>query len=182
VVLTDISPDGKFLVCQSGGVILIVPLTGSDPQGRKAIEYLRGESTYGFARLSPDGRFVAFPSDEIQAERFEVYVKPFDTSAGAAADGDQKWRVSKDGTLGMLSWREDSKEIFFRGLNLESTELDVMAVDVNATHPFRAGTPRLLFKLPGTPGGSLGNISRDGQRFVFAIDVPAQATASAKNR
>src|SRR6266545_819320 len=42
VGVTDISPDGKFLVCDSGGVILVVP-TGSDPKSRKEIEFLREE-------------------------------------------------------------------------------------------------------------------------------------------
>ena len=180
VVLTDITPDGKFLVCDSGGVILVVSLTGSDPKARKVVEYLRGEFEYNFGRLSPDGRFMAFRSDEAQAERAEVYIKPFDASAGAAG-GDPKWRVSKDGALGMLAWRADGKEVFFRGLDLDSNDLEVMAADVNTTPTFSVGTPRLLFKLPGPLGGSLGNISRDGQRFVFAINVPASATEGAEH-
>jgi len=49
----------------------------------------------------------------------------------------------------------------------------VMAVDVTTTPTFRAGVPKLLFKLPGPLGGNLGNISRDGQQFVFAVNVPA---------
>jgi Tol biopolymer transport system component len=181
MVLTDITPDGKFLVCDSGGVIFTVPLTGSDPRSRKATEYLRGEFEYGFGRLSPDGRFMAFRSDEVQAERAEVYIKPFDASAGAAGDGDPKWRVSKDGALGMLAWRSDGKEIFFRGLDLDSNDLEVMAAEVNTAPTFSVGTPKLLFKLPGPLGGSLGNISRNGQRFVFAINVPASATESAEH-
>ena len=63
------------------------------------------------------------------------------------------------------------------GLNLESNELLVMSVEVATTPTFRAGTPKLLFKLPGPLGGNLGNISRDGQRFVFAINVPAANSA-----
>ncbi len=181
VSLTDISSDGKSLVCASGGVILIVPLTGSDPRGRKAIEYLRNEFDNGIGRLSPDSRFIAFRSDEAQPERGEVYVKPFDASAGTAGDGDAKRQVSKDGVNAMVSWRGDGKEIFFRGLSLDSNDLLVMAVDVNSTPTFRTGTPRLLFKLPGPLNAGLGSISRDGQRFVFAINVPAGATASAES-
>jgi len=56
---------------------------------------------------------------------------------------------------------------------LDSNDLRVMAVEVTTTPTFRAGTPKLLFKLPGPQGGNLGNISRDGQRFVFAVNVPA---------
>jgi hypothetical protein len=78
--------------------------------------------------------------------------------------------------MAMLHWRADGKEIFFRGQNLESNELLVMSVDVATTPTFTAGTPKVLFKLPGPLGGNLGNISRDGQKFVFAINVPAAGT------
>src|SRR5262245_13562766 len=176
VLPTDISPDGKFLVCDSGGVILVVPLAGTDPASRKEIEYLREEFTDGIGRLSPDGKYMAFRSDEKQPERGEVYVRPFDASTGKPGDG--KWQVSKDGVNAMLHWRADGKEIFFRGLNLESNDLLVMSVDVTTTPTFSAGAPRLLFKLPGPLGGNLGNISRDGQRFVFAVNVSANTTSS----
>jgi Tol biopolymer transport system component len=173
VVVTDIAADGKFLVCDSGGVILIVPLTG-DTASRKEIEYLREEFTDTVGRLSPDGRFMAFRSDEAQPERGEVYVRPFDAATGQPGNG--KWRVSQDGVLAMLHWRADGREMFFRGQNLESNELLVMSVDVATTPTFSAQTPKLLFKLPGPLGGNLGNISRDGQRFVFAVNVPAAGT------
>jgi Tol biopolymer transport system component len=171
--VTDISPDGKFIVCDSGGVILLVPLTG-DPASRQATEYLRDEFTDNVGRLSPDGKFLAFRSDEAQPERGEVYVRPFDASTNKP--GTVKWRVSKDGVLAMVHWRADGKEIFFRGLNLESNELRVMSVDVTTTPTFTVGSPKLLFKLPGPLGGNLGNISRDGQQFVFAVNVPAGET------
>ena len=173
VGLSDISPDGKFLICDSGGVIMVVPLTG-DTASRKEIEFLREEFSDNIGRLSPDGRFMAFRSDEAQPERGEVYVRPFNASTGLPGDG--KWQVSKDGVMAMLHWRADGKEIFFRGQNLESNELLVMSVDVATTPTFSAGTPKVLFKLPGPLGGNLGNVSRDGQRFVFAVNVPASGT------
>jgi WD40-like Beta Propeller Repeat len=178
VALTDISADGKFLVCDSGGVILVVPLTGSDAASRKEIEYLREEFTDGVARLSPDGKFMAYRSDEAQPERGEVYVRPFDASTGKPGGG--KWQVSKDGVNAMVHWRADGKEIFFRGQNLESNELQVMSVDVATTPTFSTGTPKLLFKLPGPLAGNIGNISRDGQRFVFAVNVSANVSSESK--
>lgn len=173
VSVSDISADGKFMVCDSGGIIMMVPLTG-DVASRKEIEFLREEFTDGIGRLSPDGRFIAFRSDEAEAERGEVYVRTFD--AAKMQPGEGKWRLSKDGVLAMLHWRADGKEVFFRGQNLESSELLVMSVDVTTAPTFTAGTPKVLFKLPGPLGGNLGNISRDGQRFVFAVNVPAAGT------
>ena len=178
VGLSDISPDGKFLVCDLGGFIVAVPLTG-DPASRKGIEFLRTEFTDTLGRLSPDGRFMAYRSDEAQAERGEIYVRPFNAATGLPGDG--KWRVSKDGVQAMLHWRADGKEIFFRGQNLESNELLVVSVDVETTPTFKPGTPKVLFKLPGPIGGNLGNVSRDGQRFVFAVNVPAASTTDSSN-
>jgi Tol biopolymer transport system component len=175
--VTDISTDEKLMVVDAGGLILSVPLTG-DPKSRKEIETLREEFTDDLGRLSPDGRFIAFRSDEAQAERGEIYVRPFDASTGQV--GKDKWRVSKEGVLAMLHWRADGKEMFFRGLNLESNELLVMSVDVTTTPTFSAGTPKVLFKLPGPLGGNLGNVSRDGQRFVFAINVSAGTPPTAE--
>jgi Tol biopolymer transport system component len=173
VGLTDISSDGKSLVCDSGGVIMLVPLTG-DVASRKEIEFIRDEFTDLTGRLSPDGRYIAYRSDEAQPERFEVYVRPVDTAKMQPGSG--KWRVSKEGVAAMLHWRGDGKEIFFRGQNLESNEMLVMSAEVSTAPTFTTGTPKLLFKLPGPLGGNLGNVSRDGQRFVFAVNVPAGGT------
>ena len=171
LTLSDVSPDGQSLICESGGVILTVPLTMSDAKARTAIETLREEFDDDTGRVSPDGRFLLFRSDEKQAERFEVYVRPFDPSTGKV--GEQKWQISKDGAGAMLHWRDDGKEVFFRGLDLDTNDLRVMAVEVGASPEFHAGAPRMLFKLPGPLSGNLGNIRSDGQQFVFAINVPA---------
>src|SRR5207237_1249678 len=103
---------GKFLVCASGGVILMVPLTGTDPLARKAIEFSREEFNVNVGRFSPDGRFIAYISDEADPDRNEVYVRGFNTSTGMAAEG--KWQLSKDGALGMELWRQDGKEFLYR--------------------------------------------------------------------
>jgi Tol biopolymer transport system component len=171
IQLTDISPDGKYLLCGSGGVLLVVPLTGTDAQERKAIEFSRGEYNETTGRFSPDGKFVAYRSDEDSPVKGEVYVRPFDAATGKPSDG--KWKVSKDGVNAMIHWRSDGKEIFFRGLNLDSNDLVVMSADVSAAQGFQAVAPKVLFRLPGPLGGNLNNISRDGQRFVFAVNVPA---------
>jgi Tol biopolymer transport system component len=182
--LSDISPDGKFLVCDSGGVILLVPLTVSDPAARKPIEYLREEFDDGIGRISPDGRFIAYRSDEAKPEQFEIYVRPFD--AAKPVPDDKKWRVSKDGVFGnstlfgfpaMLHWRGDGKEIFFRGRELDSNDLKMMAADVETSPNFRVGTPKVLFRVAGPITSGLGAITRDGQRFVLPIHVPADKTA-----
>ena len=171
--LTDISPDGKFLACASGGVLLVVPLTGTDPLARKAIEYSRDEFDLNAGRFSPDGRFMAYRSNEDDPDRGEVYVRAFNASTGTAGEG--KWKLSNKGAAGMQFWRGDGKEFFFRQFNEPAIEdMVVMSAEVTTTPGFQAETPKPLFKLPGPINGNLGNISRDGQRFVFAINVPAR--------
>ena len=91
VNLRDISADGKHLLFNSGGVILVLPL-GGDATTRKAIELSREEFLVNGGVLSPDGRLIAFTSNETEA--FELYVRPFDAATGAAA-GDAKRRCRR---------------------------------------------------------------------------------------
>ena len=119
---------------------------------------------------------MAYLSDEIVADTLEVYVRPFDASQPDAGAGDAKPAlVSATGALGMISWRQDGKELYYL-----TPEWEVMAVDVTTTPTFQAETPRLLFKFPGPLPGNprqWKNVSRDGQRFVFNINVLVSVSA-----
>ena len=163
--LSDVSQDGQFVTFTSGGVVLVVPLTGTDPFARQAIEFAREEFQTRGGRFSPDGRFMAYVSAE--SGEPEVYVRPFDASSDpTTAEG--QWQVSHDGAAGMISWRGDGQEMYF----VNAGQQVVMAVDVTTTPVFRVGTPRPLFRLTRTvAGGGSKNISRDGQRFVFVMPV-----------
>jgi hypothetical protein len=174
MVLTDWSADGKFLTFHDG-VLHVVSLSGDqNALERPAIEWLRDEYNVAQARFSPDSRFMAYLSDETEAEIFEVYVRPFEASTPEAGAGDAKpVQVSNAGARGMIFWRQDGEELYYL-----TPDWEVMAVDVTTTPTFHAGTPRLLFTLPGRLDGNpeqWKNVSRDGQRFVFAIDVPESA-------
>ena len=105
--------------------------------------------------------------------RNEVYVRPFNPATGTAGEG--KWQLSRDGAAGMQAWRADGKEFFFR----QSTRLSegpnppllVMSATVTTTPTFKSETPKPLFSIPGPQTGNFGNISRDGQRFVFSVNL-----------
>jgi hypothetical protein len=103
-------------------------------------------------------------------------VRPFDASnPEAGAGGAKPVQVSTTGALGMIFWRQDGKEMYY--LNPDWV---VMAVEVTTTPTFQAGTPRFLFKLPGRLPGNpqrMKNVSGDGQRFVFTINVPVSVSA-----
>ena len=82
------------------------------------------------ARLSPDGRYVAYSSSE--SRRTEVYVQ-------AAPPANGKWQISVAGGS-QPRWRRDGKELFFVSLDRK-----LMAVDIQAGTGAAAGAPRVLF-------------------------------------
>ena len=167
IVLTDSSPDGKFLVFFTG-VLVMVPLTGSDPLARKSIDWLRDEYDNVGGKFSPDGRYIAYLANVEDPMALDVYVRPFDASKPDSPPPGEAVQVSKNAVAsGMISWRADGKELYFM-----TRDWEVMAVDVTTTPTFQAGTPKLLFKLPVQPVGNAlqwKNVSGDGQRFVFSM-------------
>jgi len=176
MVLTDWSPDGKFLTFYTG-VLLVVPLRANEKAlDRKAIEWLREDYDVVQGRFSPDGRFLAYLSNEADAEKMQVYVRPFDPNKPETPGPGSAVQVSKNGSIGMIFWRQDAKEMYFM-----TRDWEVMAVDITTTPAFQAGTPRLLFKLQGPLPGNPAqwkNVSSDGERFIFAM--PTTATAPAR--
>jgi len=187
MALTDWSADGRFLTFHDGcaGVLHVLPLSGDQKAlERKAIEWLRDEYNVAQARFSPDSRLMAYlsnefnTSEEIESNIYEVYVRLFDASKPeAGAGGAKPVQVSTAGARGMIFWRQDGKEMYYL-----TPDWEVMAVEVTTTPTFQAGTPRLLFKLPGRLPlvgfpNQWKNVSRDGQRFVFSINVPVSVSA-----
>ena len=82
--------------------------------------------------------------------------------------------TNSNGAGGMLSWRQDGKELYYM-----TRDFEVMAVDITTTPAFQAGAPRLLFKLPRpVPAAAQGkSVSPDGQQFIIAMPA-ARATPS----
>ena len=171
MILTDWSPDGRYMTFFTG-VLLLVPVTTKQPAlERKEIEWLREDYDALQGRFSPDQRYMAFLSNEADFDRLEVYVRPFDPNKPEAPTGPAV-KVSEKGAIGMVSWRGDGKEMYFMNRDWE-----VLAVDITTTPTFKAGTPRVLFKLPGPLPGNppqWSNVSRDGQRFIFAMPTTAR--------
>jgi Tol biopolymer transport system component len=177
IPLTDWSPDGQFLSVNGGNVLWTL-----SAHNNSAFQMPPSEFNVFGARVSPDGRFVAYVSDESGTK--QVYVRPFDPSSGFSR-AVSPWRISSDGGVGMVQWRRDGRELYY-----VSSEGGVMAVDVNTTPSFHAGSPTLLFRLPetfplnrtnypdcscaGAGGCEQGSISRDGNTFVFAVPTPPE--------
>lgn len=129
-------------------VLISTPFLESDPQ------------------LSPDGRWLAYISDE--TGRVEVYVRE-------PREGSQQWQISVDGGW-VPRWRGDGRELFY-----VEPDGGVMAVSIRTQPVFRAGTPKVLFALPEAPvfGTPLfEDVTADGQRFL--LNLPVEARTSVK--
>lgn len=153
------SADGRYLVYHEDD-----PATGSDiwllqlGGERKPRLYLRTQFDERTGQISPDGRWMAYTSNE--SGQLEVYVSTFpEPNRG-------KWPVSVGGGAQAM-WRRDGKELFY-----VSPEMKVLSVQVK-TGPgaFEASRPQLLFTRPRA-GLSYTNrgvdyaVTADGKRFL----------------
>jgi Tol biopolymer transport system component len=165
VGLSDWSPDGKFLTFTTG-VLLMVPLQPEQKAlDRKAIEWLREDYDAVNGRFSPDGRLLAYMSNEKDVLTMQVYVRPFDSAKPDAPAGPAVQVTNVKGGAGGMLWRQDGKEMYFL-----TRDREAMAVDITTTPQVQIGTPRLLFKFSDPLVGA-GDASPDGQRFVVAMPV-----------
>ena len=170
IILSDWSATG-YLVTALGGDIFALPIGPGTDASRKLIPVVQTMAREFGPDLSPDGRWLAYISDE--TGRQELYVRPFAPaggSDGAATPITGKWMVSKSGTLGLARWRQDSKELLF-----VDADGNLMSVDVAASPVFKSGIPQKLFALPRpfltqTPQpGTLADVASDGQRLLLAM-------------
>jgi Tol biopolymer transport system component len=176
-VPTSWSPDGRTLLYFNPvppSRLWFLPLGGAD---RKPVLIERSEFNQGVPRFSPDGRWIAYSSNE--SGKDQIYVRPFTPSSTAgtsAANGmpvTGKWMVSKDGGTTPL-WRRDGKELLY----LSAAGGTAMAVDVSTTGVFQAGVPKALFNVP--PGVLFWDVAPDGKRFVMAAPAVASTAAQPK--
>jgi hypothetical protein len=158
-VQPDWSHDGRYMIYgvrrgpDNGGDLLYVEISPNGEAG-EAQNFAATDADESSGRFAPDGRFVAYVSNE--SGRSEVYVRSFPDGAG-------KWQVSSNGGA-FPRWRRDGSELYY----VDGTTL--MAVPVSPGQGFVAGTPQALFNTPLLASvvspGTLYDVSADGQRFL----------------
>jgi serine/threonine protein kinase len=150
----NLSPDEKFLVfSRFGGTgfdIFVLPLTGEGKPIPVAQTRFREEQP----QFSPDGKWIAYTSDE--SGQPEVYVQPFPTSGS-------KWQISNGGGTQPM-WLRDGKELFFMG-----EDRKLYATDIHVSSTFEFGMPHSLFEVHGRSYVP----ARDGQRFLVNMSSDA---------
>jgi Tol biopolymer transport system component len=120
------------------------------------------------AQFSPDGKWVAYQSNE--TGRFEIYVQPFPGVEG-------KSLISTNGG-GQVRWRRDGKELFY--VALDGRLMAIPVQPASSIHAGDAGTPVPLFA-PSMGGGLQERqqyvVSSDGQRFLMKTVTEAATTS-----
>ncbi|MDQ5858632.1 MAG: hypothetical protein M3542_10225, partial [Acidobacteriota bacterium] len=159
-VPTSWSPDGRFLLYQAPGDRTRWDVWMLSLSDGKTTPVLQTEFEEVGGAVSPDGRWLAYVSNE--SGRFEVYVQPFPGPGG-------KWQVSTAGGNYPV-WRGDGKELFYLALDGK-----FMAVEIRTGAAVESGIPKALFGVP-TKGSSGRNfdVSADGQRFLVNTPVEVE--------
>jgi dipeptidyl aminopeptidase/acylaminoacyl peptidase len=160
------SPDGQRLAFTN-----VSPTTGRDIMvlslaDRKAQPFLTTPFVEGAPEFSPDGRWLAYTSDE--SSRFEVYVQPYPGPGG-------KWQISTEGGT-EPKWNPNGRELSYRNGS------KMMVVEIATQPGFSAGTPRMLFEkayvlTPVPQTFQYYDVSRDGQRFLMVKEGQSVPTS-----
>jgi Tol biopolymer transport system component len=156
-VVTDWSRDGHFLLYSQNllnnrSELWVLPMDGAGE--RKPIPFVRTEFNSRSGRFSPDGRWIAYQSNE--SGNYEIYVRSFPASQA----GGGKWMVSQGGGT-EPRWRRDGKELFY----LRAGEVMASEVSIRGT-AFQSGIPKPLFKATLVQAW---DVSADGTKFLFPL-------------
>jgi dipeptidyl aminopeptidase/acylaminoacyl peptidase len=169
---TDWSRDGRYVVYASLDPktqwdLWSLPMLGSHA-AQKPVSFLQTEFNEHLGRLSPDGRWLAYVSDESGTN--EVYVATFPAGEG-------KTRISLNGGS-EPRWDGQGKELFYL-----APDKRLMAVTVNLGTKVQIGSTATLFKIHTGPTRNFGfdvnySVTRDGQRFLISTAAEGFSAAS----
>jgi Tol biopolymer transport system component/tRNA A-37 threonylcarbamoyl transferase component Bud32 len=153
------SPDGRYLLYRvtggsTGNDLLALPTFGD----RRPIPLSATSFNEEDGRFSPDGRSVAYSTDE--SGEHEVYIARFPAGGG-------KTRVSTAGGS-HPRWRRDGKELFYLSLDNK-----IVSVEISGTgDALRVGDPHPLLTIhPPVQSGYNYDVTPDGRRFLAINDV-----------
>ena len=158
----SISPDGQTLAVGAG----------SDPRtdlsvvrldsGREVAPLLQTALSEENGEISPDGRWIAYTSNQGEGGQEEVYVRPFPDVEGG------RWQISTGGGLEPL-WAPSGRELFYRAVPYTQGRLMSVPVAVQSGDTFEFGSPSVVLEAPYYFRGAGRNydVSPDGERFLM---------------
>jgi len=158
---TDWSRDGKYVLYEAGTDLWYVTYPDF-----KASLFLKAASIPKAPHFSPDGKWVAYASNE--SGRWEIYIASFPQPHG-------KLQVSNAGGE-QPRWRSDGKELFYL-----APDGKIMAAPVTTGNNLDIGTPTALFQanpreMIATSEQSDYDVSKDGQRFLINTQLKTALT------
>jgi Tol biopolymer transport system component/DNA-binding winged helix-turn-helix (wHTH) protein len=148
------SPDRQLLAFNNGAPTQHISVLRMGD--RKVVPFPETTFKEGAAQFSPDGRWLAYVSDE--SGRYEIYVQHYSGPGG-------KWQISTEGGTEPL-WNPNGRELFYRSGDR------MMAAEIATQPHFSAGKPKMLFSgqfqpSPNPVPNANYDVSRDGQRFLL---------------
>jgi eukaryotic-like serine/threonine-protein kinase len=173
---TDWSRDGRYLLmtraASNADTLARSELWAYDFTAGRPIRVLGSGGNVADGALSPDGRWLAYASDESGAS--EVYVRPFLRSGEAA-------RISVNGGR-RPRWRNDGREMYF-----ETPDGRMMNTSTTPGVTLAFGTPQILFRVPSWLRGMFldpgvpYDVNGDGTRFVLRMSPGSNAAVLVEN-
>jgi Tol biopolymer transport system component len=159
---TDWSRDGRYIFFNSASDSTKWDVWAVSTADRHAGPILDTVNSERDAVLSPDGKWLAFDSDE--TNRLEVYVQAFN---GINSENRKRWKVSTGGGA-TPKWSADGKELFYI-----TGSGRIMSAAVRAGgSDFETDTPVKLFQTRPIPKTwNLFEVAPDGQRFLLNLPL-----------
>ena len=156
VHVSDWTPDGRSLLvevrAEADFDVMLLELDSGEPEPRPLLDSRFQERS---PRISPDGRWIAYTSDE--SGRDEVYLQRFPEL------GDKR-SVSTDGGVQPV-WSRDGETLYYRGSR------SIMSVAISHREPYQVGAPEALFPDDFVRGQGLGHtsydVAPDGRLFLL---------------
>jgi eukaryotic-like serine/threonine-protein kinase len=154
---THWSRDGRFIMYEipgdkTGRDLWIAPQFGD----RKPFPYLHAQFNESEGNFSPDGRWVAYVSDE--SGRNEIYVQAFPLSGA-------KFQISTGGGT-QPTWRKDGTELFYL-----AADRNLMAVPIKSGATLEVGVSKSLFPIAVTAQRHSYAVTNDGLRFLVSTSA-----------
>jgi hypothetical protein len=167
---SQFSSDAQWVIYVGGGDIFARRTSGDTAE----VPLVQDPVTQAVPSLSPDGRWLAYASDETGT--FQVYVRPFPNT-----------KVAKRQVSTALAyaprWSRSGRELFYFQVDASGL-VSLWSVDVVPAAAFTTGTPKRLFSVVpyGPSSTNPFDVSADGQRFLFTRAVGSGASDAAKDR
>jgi serine/threonine protein kinase/Tol biopolymer transport system component len=169
---SDWSRDDRWLVytqtdAKTGDDIWLFPDPAKPSADRKPVAWLRTQALEAQGQVSPDGRWLAYCSDE--SGRLQIYLRPF---SGGSPAPDTKWQVAPGREP---RWRADSKELFWVESSQSTTRAKVMSAPIGSA-PNPVGVRRMLFEFDPVlrlPQSNVFSYVPSGNGEQFLLNVPS---------